>query len=152
MIDPYVQNSSYWLFRVVNNQLLIAPFGLASTFSPVLYFSELNQSNEDRFGWWHIACSFQFNISVSCHLSNSEIGVSRSASLINLLKTMPIYSMIARFGFQPNGLLAPTNFLVKEIRLWNTILSRDVLDTQKYNQIDPTLQSDLLLYLRFNSI
>jgi len=63
MIDPYVDpfehNYTYWVIFLNNSALNIAPFGLGNiNETAVISFEDLNLANEDKLGWWHIACSF----------------------------------------------------------------------------------------------
>jgi hypothetical protein len=69
MIDPYVDpfehNYTYWVIYLNSSQLNIAPFGLGNqNESAVISFSEFSQVKEDTLGWWHVACAFQFNVSI----------------------------------------------------------------------------------------
>jgi len=76
MIDPYVDpfedNYTYWVIFLNNSALNIAPFGMGGiNESAVIVFSDFKFENEDGLGWWHIACTFQFNVSIKCYLSNT---------------------------------------------------------------------------------
>ena len=58
-VDPFEHNYTYWVIFLNNSALNIAPFSLGNiNETAIISFGELNFENEDKLGWWHIACSF----------------------------------------------------------------------------------------------
>ena len=71
--------------------------------------------------------------------------------MINVVKAFPTYSLQAHFGYYKGEDYAPANVLLKDVRLWRKYLTETDVDLYKQMQIDPSLDPDILVYLKLNS-
>ena len=59
MTDEKNQVPYYTVF-IEDGVLKCAPFGVSGVRDPVLVFDQFSLLNKDRYGWWHISCSYSF--------------------------------------------------------------------------------------------
>lgn len=70
--------------------------------------------------------------------------------MVNIVKAFPTYSLDAHFGYYKGNIFSTIGMLLKEVRIWKKVLTKDDVETQKQLQIDPTFDDDILAYLRLN--
>jgi len=119
--------------------LKCAPFGDVDENSIAAEMREFEWGPEaaDKWGWWHITCSYKRGERVRLTVSSSEqqwTSFSNGAAM----GFLPTVTMDAFFG--PNGgfELNAKHYLLKEVRLWANYLDADYIVKNRFHQIDTT--------------
>lgn len=146
----------YYELFVQNGVLYCAPFGSQSINDVKLAFSQFNQPNEDKFGWWHASCSYSFQKITRASLFNTKVNTEQSLPLKDSSNFFPQDSLQASFGLSTvSSPSKPINgLLIKEVRYWSTQRTSEQIAQHRFSQIDPTIPSlagNLLSYFSLAS-
>jgi hypothetical protein len=135
----------YYEIFIQDGMLHCAPFGQASLNDPLISFSDFKEENEDKFGWWHVVCSYSFQKQIKGWLYNTKVGGYETLSLVGSSSYYPLDSLVGTFGNpekttsdQENG---ANELLVKEVRYWGQQLHSSQVNDWRYRQLDPFLNA-----------
>ncbi|CDW85845.1 UNKNOWN [Stylonychia lemnae] len=141
------------VYDSTQQKLICAPFGITSITSPQIGFTQYTQANKAKSGWYHIACSYEYQKDLIGYLSNSKLNDEiLSQSLVGIPTNLPADTYEIWIGNNAQKTQGSTYLFVKEARIWAQKRSSNDIQYWRNRQIDPRLfTSDIFLaYLKLN--
>lgn len=106
--------------------------------------------NADKFGWWHVSCSYAFQDKAKGTLFNSKINQEIEVPLSGVSFYYPQSGLFVQIAKSLVDQDSAEHLLVKEIRFWSSMRSNGEIANYRYRQVDPLFEASdsLVAYYR----